>query len=100
MILKTVKKYVGEIIYYRGLNYYRRNRIIHFLQKHNTIFAKVQGAGRNIYSVEISLKHETLEQAVCNCPYGSLCKHIAAVLISYCLEKQEKEIICQNQAEH
>lgn len=98
MILKKVKKYVGEIIYFRGLNYYRRNHILHFLQKDNTIFAKVQGRGSNIYSIEISITDDTLEKASCNCPYGALCKHIAAVLISYCLEKQEKELINPLQA--
>ena len=93
LILKTIKKYVGEVIYYRGLNYYRRNHIIHLLQKSDIIFAKVQGRGRNIYSVEISLRNDAMEEAFCDCPYGALCKHIAAVLISYCLEKSKTEPI-------
>jgi superfamily II DNA or RNA helicase len=77
-----VLKYVGKLIYERGLSCYKEKKIRTYNRNGNSITASVSGSLNNEYSVTIELDHngEVIE-ADCSCPYWKRCKHVAAVLI-------------------
>ncbi|MBN2533141.1 MAG: DEAD/DEAH box helicase [Spirochaetales bacterium] len=80
-----VLKYVGKLIYERGLHYYNKDAIKEFITDNRGIHAVVQDSVKNkSYNVDIILdENDEVIKAKCNCPYWSRCKHIAAVLIRY-----------------
>lgn len=89
-----VLKYVGKLIYERGLTYYNKEAITEFTFVNGEIHAIVHGSLKNIYTVDIILdEHDGVIKAECNCPYWSRCKHIAAVLIRYFDEKQGNKTV-------
>ncbi|MBN2441295.1 MAG: DEAD/DEAH box helicase family protein [Spirochaetales bacterium] len=88
-----VLKYVGKLIYERGLNYYNKEMIEEFTLNNKLINATVRGSLKNRYKVNILIDdNDEVHHADCDCPYWSRCKHIAAVLIRYFNEKNGKII--------
>ena len=71
---------LGTTIYERAVSLYKKNSILDIQEEGNTIIAKVQGSGINIYRVTLKAKKHGYEGR-CNCPYGDLCKHIGALLL-------------------
>ncbi|MBN1695999.1 MAG: DEAD/DEAH box helicase family protein [Spirochaetales bacterium] len=77
-----VIKYVGKLIYERGLDYYNEKKILTFHREKNHIDARVFGSANNEYSVTVDLdENGDVKEAHCSCPYWQRCKHVAAVLI-------------------
>ncbi len=76
-------RYVGKLIYERGWDYYRSNKILSFVFSGNTISARVQGAAAEEYGVTVEMENNTVVSSACTCPYWARCKHIAAVVIYY-----------------
>lgn len=66
-----------EKIVDRGVEYWLRRRVSDLKVETGMVIAHVRG--ENIYRVEIDLDFPHLHSA-CTCPYGGLCKHIAAVV--------------------
>jgi superfamily II DNA or RNA helicase len=79
----VVMKYVGKLIYERGWEYFREDKILQFQADKNTITALVKGSGSQIYHITASILNDDVENSHCTCPYWARCKHIAAVLIYY-----------------
>ena len=77
-----------ERIYWRGVEYFREDRVMSLERHGGTVSAVVQGSSD--YEVEITFRGNLIEDWFCNCPYGedgTPCKHLAAVF--YALEQGE-----------
>ncbi len=94
MISKTQIKYMaGAASYARGLEVYRDEKVLDMdvqeFESGDEIIASVQGSGRNIYEVDLSVDKENneIESSYCDCPaygeYSKICKHCVAVLLEY-----------------
>lgn len=72
-----------DITYYKGVNYYKNNRVISVTKNQNKY--KAQVLGTNLYNVELTFKGDILEKSKCTCPafshYYGICKHIVATLL-------------------
>ncbi|WP_238650636.1 SWIM zinc finger family protein [Paenibacillus piscarius] len=72
----------------RGFQYYKQQRVQAFrMITPHRIMSLVEG--REDYAVSIDL--DDLEESHCDCPVSGLCKHMAAVLMSYA-ERVEKPV--------
>ena len=73
---------LGVTIAQRGADYYRLGKIISLQQREDGAWL-AQVAGSNaalVYRVQLRFADNgSLKQALCDCPYDALCKHIAAV---------------------
>ena len=65
----------------RGMQYYKKKKVIIYYENETFVMAEVQGS--ETYCVDIELKDAVLG-AACTCPYAkdALCKHIYAVLLT------------------
>jgi len=83
MNLKDIKKLLGSAIYTRALNYYHNGNVGNIKKGVRFIEAKILGSNDNIYDVTIRIDGDGNPYSYfCDCPYGKICKHIGAVLIS------------------
>ena len=72
--------------YDRGLQYFhgRRARITDSLPAQARFYADVEGSGRNVYRVRVSL--DTVLMGDCSCPVGIDCKHAVAAALQWLQE--------------
>lgn len=92
-----IKAMADSTIFSRGKSYYRDNYVFDVTQNvANTVMARVKGSYANSYEVKIYKEGSDL-RAKCDCPYGDVCKHIVATLISINQEREIKESIILTQ---
>lgn len=86
---KDVRRFVGATIFNRGLGYHLTGRVRAAYVTDSTIRAEV--VGRELYDVEITIPRgsKKLDEVEfdCTCPYGAICKHCVAVLLSWVKNK-------------
>ena len=72
---------LGQTIAERGADYYRSGKILSVQQQSDGAWrAQVAGSKRQVYRVQLRFGADgAIRQALCDCPYDALCKHIAAV---------------------
>ena len=72
---------LGQTIAGRGADYYRSGKILSVQQQSDGAWlAQVAGSKRQVYRVQLRFGADgAIRQALCDCPYDALCKHIAAV---------------------
>ncbi len=92
MTIDTIRTFINsEVIFKRGVDYYRQDRVSIFDRGGNVINALVNGNAYKPYTVQVRLNEAgNPKTAFCNCPHaGGIrnCKHIAAVLMEEYAEK-------------
>ena len=80
-----IRRIVGNTTYMRGLDLYEQGHVLDMnieqQGEYDTVIASVQGSGRKVYEVDISVNLETEEPDgfFCECPafmsYDGVCKH-------------------------
>ena len=72
---------LGQTIAERGADYYRSGKILSVQQQSDGAWrAQVAGSQRQVYLVQLRFGADgAIRQALGDCPYDALCKHIAAV---------------------
>ena len=85
MNIHNLERIFPPQIYLRGKDYFKRDKILEFNSAGNQrIDALVEGSGGSEYNVFIDLdEHGNIVDYGCDCPYGGLCKHLAAVMIAW-----------------
>ena len=86
------KKLFEPHILERGYGYYLNNAVNNLEVSEHTIRADVEGT--EDYEVEISLVDGEIEEMYCSCPYaigGWNCKHMAAVLYEWSVERGDSD---------
>lgn len=86
------KKLFEPHILERGYGYYLNNAVNNLEVSEHTIRADVEGTEN--YEVEISLVDGDIEEMYCSCPYaigGWNCKHMAAVLYEWSVERGDTD---------
>ena len=86
------KKLFEPHILERGYGYYLNNAVNNLEVSEHTIRADVEGT--EDYEVEISLADGEIDEMYCSCPYaigGWNCKHMAAVLYEWSVERGDQE---------
>lgn len=86
------KKLFEPHILERGYGYYLNNAVNNLEVSEHTIRADVEGTEN--YEVEISLVDGDIEEMYCSCPYaigGWNCKHMAAVLYEWSVERGDQD---------
>ncbi len=86
------KKLFEPHILERGYGYYLNNAVNNLEVSEHTIRADVEGT--EDYEVEISLVDGEIEEMYCSCPYaigGWNCKHMAAVLYEWSVERGDQD---------
>ena len=89
---QIIEEITGSIIYNRGLELFRENKILTFKSQEQkdliSMEAVVRGSGRKKYNVELIYNtfYEEVSSCYCDCPafynYDGICKHCAAVLLA------------------
>lgn len=84
--LSAVQKISSEPVYRRGVQYYRRKKVLKYDENEDAskIVALVIGSEPQPYKVEVDITDEATFKAVCSCPYfEEVCKHSVAVLLTH-----------------
>ena len=79
--LNQFEQFIDETILKRGLSYFKNGYVSEPEEiTHNVYEAIVEGT--EDYTVELTIKNETIVEHVCSCPYdmGPVCKHVVAVI--------------------
>jgi hypothetical protein len=86
--LSHFEQYINETILDRGLKYFKNGHVTSVEELSPGEFeAEVEGTEE--YEVRLKIQNDNVKEYSCTCPYdyGSVCKHIAAVL--YYLQKED-----------
>jgi hypothetical protein len=91
----------GSGSYNKGMTLYNQGNVLEFSveedKEFDEVFATVQGSGRNVYDVQMSINtlSEDVEEISCECPafwdYSGICKHCVAVLLEYNAQLNRQE---------
>jgi hypothetical protein len=84
--LQAVQEASSEPVYRRGVQYYRRKKVLKYEEHEggNSIEALVIGSEPQPYKVEASVDDSGAFKAECSCPYfEEICKHSVAVLLTH-----------------
>ena len=86
MNINDIRAFIrDDVIFKRGLNYYKKGYVVRFIREEGLVEALVSGTARRPYHVQIKMDRAGKPRtSFCNCPYAGgmwRCKHIAAVLI-------------------
>ncbi len=89
----TIRQYATDKSFWRGKDYYDSGAVISLARRGEQIEAEVEGSQYEPYRVTVDLDAGGIASAYCTCPYdwGGYCKHIVAVLLTYCHESAEIE---------
>lgn len=89
--LNQFEQFIDEPILKRGLSYFRRGYVSE-PEEITTGVYEAMVAGSEDYTVKLTIKHSTVTEHFCTCPYdmGPVCKHVVAVLFH--LQKDLLEI--------
>ena len=82
---KQIKDYTGYTMYERGRSYFRQKLVHEYREEetspgHWTLEAEVEGSSD--YDVKLEVSEDWI-RGDCTCPYAYICKHMAAVLITF-----------------
>ncbi|MBX9669713.1 MAG: DEAD/DEAH box helicase [Candidatus Obscuribacterales bacterium] len=83
--LASVQDASSEPVYRRGVQYYRRKKVLKYEESEDgsKVVALVIGSEPQPYRVEVTIEDEHTFTAVCSCPYfEEVCKHSVAVLLT------------------
>lgn len=83
--LSSVQDASSEPVYRRGVQYYRRKKVLKYEESTDgaEIVALVIGSEPQPYRVEVRIEDEHTFLATCSCPYfEEVCKHSVAVLLT------------------
>ncbi len=84
--LQSVQEAASEPVYRRGVQYYRRKKVLKYEESTtgDQIEALVIGSEPQPYKVVVTVNSENQFKAECSCPYfEELCKHSIAVLLTH-----------------
>ena len=84
--LTAVQQAASEPVYRRGVQYYRRKKVLKYEENpaNNYIEALVIGSEPQPYKVAVNVTNSEEFKAECSCPYfEDLCKHSIAVLLTH-----------------
>jgi SNF2 family DNA or RNA helicase len=84
--LQAVQDASSEPVYRRGVQYYRRKKVLKYEENEGGthIEALVIGSEPQPYKVDVTVDSEDKFKAVCSCPYfEEVCKHSVAVLLTH-----------------
>ncbi|HEY9869808.1 MAG TPA: SNF2-related protein [Candidatus Obscuribacterales bacterium] len=84
--LQAVQEASSEPVYRRGVQYYRRKKVLKYQEGEGgaTVEALVIGSEPQPYKVTVSIESEDRFKAECSCPYfEEVCKHSVAVLLTH-----------------
>jgi uncharacterized Zn finger protein len=78
-----IKASAGQKIFDRGVSYFRAGAVTELVQRGQNITAEVEGSDDDPYEVIIWLDEAgDVVSSTCSCPYGAVCKHVVAVLLT------------------
>ncbi|WP_316846476.1 SWIM zinc finger domain-containing protein, partial [Pedobacter psychrodurus] len=79
--LNEFEQIVDEAILKRGVNYYKRGSVIDLSENASGEYEAIV-AGREHYTVRLTIENEIINEHQCDCPYyfGSVCKHVVATI--------------------
>ena len=84
LTLQSVQTASSEPVYRRGVQYYRRKKVLKYDEHDNDIEALVIGSEPQPYKVIVNLDTGDNFKASCSCPYfEDVCKHSVAVLLTH-----------------
>src|ERR1051326_5634273 len=84
--LQAVQEASSETVYRRGVQYYRRKKVLKYEEDGNgvSVEARVIGSEPQPYKVNARIEDFEHFKAECSCPYfEEVCKHSVAVLLTY-----------------
>lgn len=89
--LKAVQEASSEPVYRRGIQYYRRKKVLKYEESDagESVEALVIGSEPAPYKVQVKVDGQDGFKAECSCPYfEEVCKHSVAVLLTYIGRRQ------------
>ncbi len=84
--LEAVQEASSEPVYRRGVQYYRRKKVLKYQESDGgaAIEALVIGSEPQPYKVTVAIEAQDKFKAECSCPYfEEVCKHSVSVLLTY-----------------
>ena len=87
-MLVNWQRYFQPHILERGIDYFNKNRVVLLEKEEDCLSAEVIGS--ETYEVEIIFEQENVIGLECTCPHAAdnhFCKHMAAVMFAYDMEK-------------
>jgi len=84
--LSAVQEASSEPVYRRGVQYYRRKKVLKYEENESSseVEALVIGSEPQPYKVKVTVKGDGQFKAECSCPYfEEVCKHSVAVLLTH-----------------
>lgn len=82
--LAAIQEAASEPVYRRGVQYYRRKKVLKYEEANGLIEALVIGSEPQPYKVTVNTTADNQFKAECSCPYfEELCKHSIAVLLTH-----------------
>jgi uncharacterized Zn finger protein len=90
-----IARYCTEQSFERGEDYYYRGAISRPFRQGLTLRAECEGSQYEPYRVTAELDEQGIKSAYCSCPYdwGSYCKHVVALLLTWVRDSEEFTII-------
>lgn len=88
---KEIEARVGDRSFRRGQRYHRDGAIFDGRKQGLTLRARCEGSAPEAYRVWVTFDAERLAEAECSCPVGGggHCKHVAALLLTWCESPDE-----------
>lgn len=89
--LQAVQDASSEPVYRRGIQYYRRKKVLKYEEGEggDSVEALVIGSEPQPYKVVAKIDGQDVFKAECSCPYfEEVCKHSVAVLLTYIAKRQ------------
>ncbi|PHS37724.1 MAG: hypothetical protein COB07_10245 [Sulfurovum sp.] len=80
LAMDDIEAMAENLIYGRGLDYYRNDYVEMIESADDEIVAMVEGSYQSSYRVQITIDNKDLLGS-CTCPYDDVCKHIIATMI-------------------
>lgn len=81
-----IRQYVGTASFKKGIEYAETGAVYNTRRRGEKLLARSAGFHRDSYRIEINLQADEPAGSRCSCPVGAegRCKHVAAVLLTYC----------------
>lgn len=84
--LKSLQQASSEPVYRRGVQYYRRKKVLKYEENDtgSMVHALVIGSEPQPYQVDVAIQSQDEFKAECSCPYFEpICKHSVAVVLTH-----------------
>jgi superfamily II DNA or RNA helicase len=91
LCLQAVQEASSEPVYRRGIQYYRRKKVLKYEESEGgeAVEALVIGSEPQPYKVTVKVDGQDVFKAECSCPYfEEVCKHSVAVLLTFIAKRQ------------